>query len=362
MKTIKNPEAQLLMMKICDAEAKAKLGAEKNLTKEQLQQLDKKALEEPKREIRLEKVGIYQRYQRFKKLMNVYNRYQYTKTSTHLLKSIDPTIILEKFYKDTGLDKEPNIDEEYKQFIKAIEQAQLENPKVDINDITSKDSRSVISDIMNQTQKGKEVLPADLDFVAIIEGYGLYKAIDEIRNGKDKETVMKKNEITEEMLQKAEAKRKEFDEKGTGSVYRRAKVNELALLTAGVLEIAPGEAQRDLECFGEIEPIDKEPITEVCLLVNREEPQIQVIDAFYKKLEHGVPMDYVKEAIEGYLNKIESKNKEQEMQEEKFRRANNGRPSPRFLRELKKYQEEKAKEQEQNQLKKAVGSNAFEER
>lgn len=350
MKSIKNPEFSILSMKIYDQEAKGYLkDKDKKLTKEQLENLDEQQLQEIKKAVRLQKLDVYQKYQRFKKLLNVYNRYQHTKNFTNLLKVTDPVLVLDKLYRDEGLNNEPNIDEEYRNLKKAVEQAKSENPDVDINDITSQKTRAVMSDIINQTQnKGKELIPADLDFVAVIEGYGLYKAISEIEAGKDRESIKKKYEITEEMLKKGEIRVEEFNQKEIVGMYQRANCDKNILLTAGALEINPGEAQRDLESFGEIEPKAKEPIAEDCLLIKRREPQMYVIDAFYRRYEEYAPssqnMQLVKQSIENYLNEIEQWNKEQEAEEKKYRKAK-GKPSPRFLRELKEYQEEQAQEQ-----------------
>jgi len=99
------------------------------------------------------------------------------------------------------------------------------------------------------------------------------------------------------------------------------------------------------------------------LLIKRKEPQLYEIDAFYNRIKEGAPtkqdIERVQESVDNYLNGIEEWNKEQEAEEKKYRRANNGKPSPRFLRELKEYQEEKAKEQGQVQVenqKMAVGN------
>ena len=355
MKSIKNPEFNILSMKIYDQEAKAYLkDRDKKLTKEQLQNLGEQKLDEVKKAVRLEKLAIYQKYQYFKKFMNVYNRYQHTKNFTNLLKVTDPAVVLDKLYRDEGLNNEPNIDEDYRAFISAIEQAKSQNPDIDINDITSQKSRAVISDIINQTQpSGKELIPADLDFVAVIDGYGLYKAIAEIENGKDRESVKQQYEITEEMLEKGETKVADFNKKEIASMYRRANADKTVLLAAGALEINPGEAERDLESFGGIEPKGKPPIAENCLLIKRREPQLYVIDAFYKKYEEYTPCsgnrESVKQSIEQYLNEIEQWNKEQEAQEKKYREAN-GKPSPRFLRELKEYQEELAQGQAKGEI------------
>ncbi len=354
MKSIKDPEFSILSMKINDQEAKAFLKEKGEVTKEQMQNLSEQQLEEAKKRVRLGKLLTYQKYQRFKKLMNVYNRYQHTKNFTNLLKVADPALILDKLYADEGLNNEPNIDADYRALRKAVEQAKSENPGVDINDITSQKSRAVISDIINQTQKkGKEVIPADLDFVAVIEGYGLYKAISEVQAGKDRENVKKRYDITEEMLQKGEARVENFNQKEIIGMYQRANADKSVLLTAGALEINPGEAERDLASFGGIEPKGKPPIAENCLLVKRKEPQLYVIDAFYKKYEEYTPCsqnrESVKELIERYLNEIEQWNKEQEAEEKKFRNLHN-RPSPRFLRELEEYQKEQAQQQTKGKI------------
>lgn len=194
--------------------------------------------------------------------------------------------------------------------------------------------------------------PADLDFVSVIEGFGLYKAMSDISEGKDRQEAIKENGITEEILSKGESRKEAFDNNVAKNSYKRAykDIDELVYITAGALEIAPGEAQVDLESFGVIKSKEKEPITEECLLVNRKEPALHVMDAFYRKLDEYAPnktnMEMVNKAIDDYLNGIEQWNKEQEAEEAKYRRNNNGKPSPRFMRELKEYQKQKAREEE----------------
>lgn len=329
IKEIKDVESKILKMRI--------------ISKEKNEEKDKQA--------RFEKLNIYQQYKRYKSMINVYTRQKNMGNIKNILKINDPSKSLENFLKIEGLDPNKDIDE-YREFKRIVDEIKSENPEVDLRDVTSSDNRKIVSDIINKTQGVKELCPADLDFVAVIEGFGLYKAMSDISQGKDRQMAIKENDITEEMLQKGETRLQTFNKKGIKDIFKRVNKGEVdptVLITAGALEIAPGEAQSDLESFGVIKSKEKEPVTEECLLINRKEPALNVMDAFYRKLGEYAPnktnTEMVKKAIDDYLNGIEQWNKEQEAEEAKYRRNNNGKPSPRFMRELKEYQKQKAREE-----------------
>ncbi len=323
MKTIKDPETKILNMKIISEEPN----------------------EENDKKIRLEKLKVYQQFKKYKSMMNVYTRQKNVANLKNLLKINDPSKSLENFFKMEGLDPSKDIDQ-YRDFKRVVDHVRSENPDLgDLRDVTSSSHRKVISDIINKTQKGKEICATDLDFVAVIEGYGLYSAMSDIQYGKDRKDAIQKNGITEEMLQNAEARKRIFDEETTKSLYQRAyqDMDEIIFITAGVLEIGIGEAKTDLESFGVIHTKEREIDRERDLLVEKEEPQEYKMMIFERALNKykGDP-ELTKQTVglmEDYLNKIEEHNKYREALEKSYRRKNNGNPSPVFLRELKEYKE-----------------------
>lgn len=325
MKTIKDPETKILNMKIISEESN----------------------EENDKKIRLEKLKVYQQFKKYKSMMNVYTRQKNVANLKKLLKINDPSKSLENFFKMEGLDPSKDIDQ-YREFKRVVDHVKSENPDLgDLRDVTSSSHRKVISDIINKTQKGKEICAADLDFVAVIEGYGLYSAMSDIGHGKDRKDAITKNGITEEMLQNAETRKKIFDEDVTKGLYQRAyqDMDEIIFITAGVLEIGIGEAKADLESFGVIHAKEKEIDREQDLLVKKEEPQEYKMMIFERALnKYKGDQELTRQTVSlmgDYLNKIEEHNKYREELEKSYRRKHNGNPSPIFLRELKEYQERK---------------------
>lgn len=333
MKSIKDVENKILNMKI--------------LSSEENREDDKK--------IRFEKLNIYQKFKTYKSMMNVYTRQKNVANLKNLLKINDPSKSLENFFRMEGLDPSKDI-EQYREFKQIVDQMKTENPDLgDLRDITSVDNRKVVSDIINKTQKGKEICSADLDFVAVIDGYGLYSAMSDIRHGKDRKEAIMQNGITEEMLQNAEARKKVFDQDMASSLYQRAykDMDEIVLITAGALQIGIGEAKADLESFGVIHAKEKPINIEQDLLVEREEPQeykMMIFERTLNKYKGDKELtDQTIGLIEDYLNQIEEHNKYREALEKSYRRKHDGNPSPVFLRELKEYEERKAAEEQTTQ-------------
>ena len=89
--------------------------------------------------------------------MNVYTRQKNVANLKNLLKINDPSKSLENFFKMEGLDPSKDIDQ-YRDFKRVVDHVRSENPDLgDLRDVTSSSHRKVISDIINKTQKGKEI-------------------------------------------------------------------------------------------------------------------------------------------------------------------------------------------------------------
>lgn len=129
MKEIKDVEAKILNMKV--------------ISNEQNEEKDK--------EIRFEKLNIYQQFKRYKSMINVYTRQKNVGNITNILKFNDPSKNLENFLRIEGLDPNKDIDE-YREFKRIVDEIKTENPEVDLRDVTSSNNRKIVSDIMNRTQ------------------------------------------------------------------------------------------------------------------------------------------------------------------------------------------------------------------
>lgn len=328
MKQLKDPMARILNMRIDDIN---------------------KTSEDKKNE-RLEKLNIYQRYEKFEKMMNVYNRYQHTANYTNLLKNVNPAVVLDKLFRDEKINNEVSY-EEFLSFIDVVEQTKEEKPDLDLSDITSRESRIEMSEIMSQTQQGKEIVPADLDFIAVIKGYGLYRGMVDIQKGEDRDKVLKQYDLTEEMLQNGENRKNHFDKQEMRGLYdhiNKGKVDEAVYVVAGALEIGPGEAQTDLEGLGLLKGKEKEPVNEECLLVYKEEVSKLKVDLII--MDPTKTEEQKKQALDDYYNKVDGRNKVKAAEEKEYRNLHDGKPSPRFLRELNDYMKKESQSQEQSKI------------
>ncbi len=300
-------------------------------------------------------IDIYHRYQRLKKMLNVYDRQQRSKNITNLLKINDPTISLGNFFKIEGLDPKEDIDD-YRIYKKMFDVTIEENPEIQLADVTSKDTRNLLADIMNQLDKNKQISTKDLEFIAVIEGYGLYNAIAEIEKGEEREAVKMKYGLVEEMLQKGEKRKARFDNTVAKTAFdciNKDDENNCTYLIAAVLEIGIGDASQTFTNFDKKlirKREEKTEITDECLLVNPKKPDFYVIESYTKSIDNYVPSQEntarVKNLVNSYLAKINKYNEERENEERIYRQKHGGRPSPLFIKELEEYKRQKNKKQE----------------
>ncbi len=100
----------------------------------------------------------------------------------------------------------------------------------------------------------KKFKPADLEAVAVIENFALCVALGQVdEKTKDRESVLKEYEISEEEFEQAERAYRKYEKTGMMDVYdgmfkrnQGEAPNKIVHYTAGSLEMRPSEARRDL--------------------------------------------------------------------------------------------------------------------
>ena len=222
-----------------------------------------RSFEKPREKISDEKtLKALKYYEEFSDFLAIYNKLT-GKTGIDFKQSINPIIYLKKQLKkdcNNGKQYEEKF-QRYQDFSSLMKKAERLYAQVDLTDITSARSRNVIGGIISESnaKNDNEFVRADLDSVAVIKGYGLYKAVEEIQENKDennKAEVLKRYDITEAMYQKAcdrietyesQGKREDYDRKRRGD-----KSQNIVHITAAVLEISPAEAERNLEEIDQI--------------------------------------------------------------------------------------------------------------
>ena len=199
----------------------------------------------------------YGKYRRYLLELGIYEEYH----KDNRLSGLDKMNILKlaSLYKKSGIvvKSKNELETRFGAFCSTMETIKQKNPEASLRDISTQDGRNIVSDAIYETQKDKRFKSADLEPVAIIENFALYVALEQVKeNGKDKNSVLKQYEITEEEFKRAEESYKKYEQSGTAKIYddmfRRNQgetPNKIVHYAAGALEIRPSEARRDLSAI-----------------------------------------------------------------------------------------------------------------
>lgn len=196
---------------------------------------------------------IFDKYEAYMDELDIYERYTEENPSGRIYK-----YKLARLYREKEIEfgSKKALEERFKKFSSNVEKVKQENEGIDLHDIRTQKNRETISELINQTQKGREVKIADLDPIAIIEDFSLCVAIGSVEEKKmSVQEALEKFQITEEEFVAAQNSYKEYEQSGMMENYNnrmkeKGKPKPIIHYTAGCLELTPAQARNDLAMIG----------------------------------------------------------------------------------------------------------------
>ncbi len=231
----------------------------------------------------------YQKYRKYEEMLNVYTILKSDLFNQRNVTNKTVTAIYEKHGFITDDEKDQVGD-----FIEYIDGVLEKNPKLNdeilidkLRDLTSQKNRTVIGGLIAKFQKDDNFVTGDLDAVAVLKNYGLYKSVFEFQQLKKTnelsndslDKIFSDNKISPEMFNNAYGKVVEMEKTQTEpeNRFKLKDSSDLVNITATILEMSPAEARRNLEGLQRINQSYKPELGGV-IIVREEEENIGALE------------------------------------------------------------------------------------
>lgn len=266
----------------------------------EIKDVEQKLRNDPRR------LNAYLKYQKYEAMLKQYM--QPKESKIEIVKNITAP-----FRRAGKIAEENNFTlEEYEAFCDKVDKLTKQNPKIKLNDLSSREGRNIIGNIISETQNDKDFKVADLSGVAIAKCYGLYNAVNEAQGkGKDEiVNILRDNQVPIPMYQKACENLENYNRNNRRQLYDRVKKEksqDIVHMAAAALEIGPGEAESSLSTFDVIEGNFYETEFDKNIRIRKDEVSRAVLDAII--MNDKLTDEQKKEMIDKEQNKIDEKNK-----------------------------------------------------
>jgi len=251
-------------------------------------------------------LNAYKNYEKYEVMLFQYNRSKGNgiKLTRNLKDPVKYAANIAKKYNFTR--------QEYALFCEKVDKLLEENPEINLNDLSCQKGRKVIGDIISDISPNHNFKVTDLDSVAIAKYYGLCEAIYETQNKSPTEVikVLQNKRVPIPLFENSCKKIEDYEKSHRRELYdrcRKEKSPDIVHITAGALEIGPGEAEECLVAFEKIEGIPYENDFDKRIKIRPEQVSKAVLDKII--MDDRLTDDEKKRLIDEQYNKIEEKNK-----------------------------------------------------
>lgn len=251
-------------------------------------------------------LNAYKNYEKYEVMLFQYNRSKGNgiKLTRNLKDPVKYAANIAKKYNFTR--------QEYALFCEKVDKLLEENPEINLNDLSCQEGRTVIGNIISDISPNHDFKVADLESVAIAKYYGLCEAIYETQGKNPTEVikVLQNKRVPIPLFENSCKKIEDYEKNHRRELYdrcRKEKSPDIVHVTAGALEIGPGEAEDCLVAFEKIEGIPYENDFDKRIKIKPEQVSKAVLDRII--MDDRLTDEEKKHLIDEQYNKIEEKNK-----------------------------------------------------